>query len=381
MKRAVLGKVAKESYQDFMSAIVKATHEIEQFGTQELESLKPSEPRWEAYKVLNILGYYYAGGLIRAALADLDPREENFPSQIPEAIQMLDTLYNEAESKLELRDEGVIRQAAQEMPGLLPPWVDLDRVLADGQASYEGKGVYIRDFYHNIQLGIGQVWRALRRFLVEDKRPELMAFRQEGAGGEYIPAAILSLDENEERTLLKTVIQEANRKIARLRSYGLYSEPIPAKDFTIIRWLNGPSIWQVDNVTDAAVLARSRGVQSLSLDANMALIPFHPVLVEKVVETFDDLPLYSYSVEAKERGEYPEATDRNVVAALRGLLEQGNPGLDREEISLKTAEEFGIMKAARDGDPVAREHVVKLLTGVPIALPYMRLFKRWLRIP
>lgn len=379
MKRLALGKVAKESYQDFNAYINAAIEELQKMGAQEREGLKPeNELPYQSYKALNALGFYYSAALVRSMISDLDPSSENFPEQLSSVARDLDWLYHETTSRYELRDESVIRQAAHELPDVLPSWMNLDEILAAGQASYGGKGVYIRDFYNNVLTMIGEVWRAFRRFAIENGRPELVSFRREGTGGDYIPTALLQLDEEEEQKLLKTVIQEANRRISRLTFYGPREEPIPSGDFTIIRWSNGPERWFWDNLTEYAVFTRSRGVKSIKLDANQALVPFHPSLVNKVIEALDDIPLYVYSLEAKERGDYPEPTDRNVRMALRSIIEPTVPDIDPEDLTLLALEKWNLLQKAKAGDRAAQvEFATFIADHLQVARPYMRLIEEW----
>jgi hypothetical protein len=128
------------------------------------------------------------------------------------------------------------------------------------------------------------------------------------------------------------------------------------------------------------MISRDNGQGSIVLDANQILVPFHQTLVQKVVAGLDDIPLYVYSTEAKERGEYPEPTDRNVMNAVRSIIEAQNPDLDHEEQSLLTAEMFDHLVKARRYDKASYAIVMAWLTLQPVNLvPFIQLIQRWMR--
>lgn len=379
-RRAVLGKVAPESYQDFVDAVEESLKIMEQIGLQEIAGLKPENTtEWNAYKFMNGIGNMYGSALVRAHVKDISP-DARFPDTIASLIDPLSMIYNDLEARRSLRDDTVIRQAAEEMPEYMPDWLDLDMIIAAAQASYQGKGVYFNDFYYSVMQIVGDIPRAFRMFLIQEKRPEMVVFRKNKGGGDYIPKAVLDLTEQEERNLLKTVIRETNKKIEERGFYGVRNEPLPRTgDFTVLYWSNGSSVWFVDNRTNAAVLGRDRGLRSIPLDANMVLVPFHSVLVEKVVGALDDLPLYSYSTEAKERGEYPEPTNKNAQKAFRSIVEAQYPDLDREELALKAAELFALFVRASHYDRAAIDEARAWLLQHPVNLfPFVRLIEQWM---
>ena len=380
-KSAVLGKVTPESYKDFLSAIEEAIKQLEGIGLQELNELRPDvEPAWKAYKFMNGMGALYGAALVRAYTADLQADDPQLPSKVDDVIDHLGMIYNDVEARRTMKDDTVIRMAAEELPQYVPSWLDLDEVIRDARASYEGKGVYFNDFYYSVLQAVNDIMRAFRMFVLHDHRRESMVFRKEGAGGEYIPSALLALSEEEERKLLKTVVREANKKIDERGFYGIRQEPLPSTgDFTILYWANGPGVWFVDNRTSSAMIARDNGRESIKLDANMILVPFHPVFVEKVVGALEDLPLYTYSTEAKERGEYPEPTSKNVQKATRAIIEAQHPGLDREELALRASELFSLLVLARRHNVPAITRVRKILESQPVnIMPFVRLIMQWM---
>lgn len=379
-RKAVLGKVAPESYKDFVDAVDESMKEMEQIGGQELSELKPDNtPEWNAYKLMNGLGNIYGAALVRAYVKDILPDTE-LPNAVDASIDHLWMIYNDLEARRSLRDNTVIRQASEEMPEYVPAWLNLDQIIAAAHASYQGKGVYFNDFYYSVMQIVGDIARAFRMFLLQDKRPETVVFRKQRGGGEYLPKALLDLTEEEERNLLKSIIREANKRIAKQGYYGLRQEPLPASgDFSFLYWANGPAAWRMDNRARSAMIARDNGLTSLRLDANVVLIPFHEALVEKVIDVLDDLPLYTYSSEAKARGEYPEPTDKNVREALRSIIREGNPTLDREELALMEVKLFELLVLAKRGTAAAIARVVSLLESQPRNLfPFVRLIEQWL---
>jgi hypothetical protein len=381
MKKLALGKVSEESYQDYLDAMDAAAKELEKLGLQEFQYFTPDTDRSSrAYKFMNGMGFLYGAALTRAYTNDLSAEDLALPGKIRTAISNLSMLYQDVDARREMKDDAVIRRAAEDLPHLVPEWLNLDEVIADAKASYSGTGVYINDFYWSVLQSISDIARALNLFLLADKRPENMAFRRERAGGEFIPAALLDLSEEEEKTLLKAVVRESNKKIAERTWYGLRQERLPKTgDFTILYWSNGPSIWFVDNRTQSAMVARDNGLESVRLDANQILVPFHQALVQKVISGLDDIPLYEYSMEAKERGEYPEPTDKNVQKAVRSIIQAQNPDLDYEEQAVLAAEMFGHLVKGRRYDRASQAIVAAWLEFQPVNIrPYAELIKRWI---
>jgi hypothetical protein len=382
MKRnAVLGKVAPEAYREYLDAMEAAAKELEKIGLQEFQNFTPdTERNSRAYKFMNGMGFLYGAALTRAYTSDLSAEDLSLPENIRAALDNLSMIFHDVDARREMKDDAVIRMAAQELPHLVPDWLDLDQVIADARASYSGTGVYINDFYWSVLQAISDIARGLNWFLLADKRSENMAFRRERAGGEFIPKELLDLNEEEERALLKTVIKEANKKIAERTWYGIRQEPLPKTgDFAILYWSNGPSIWFADNRTESAMMARDNGQSSIRLDANQILVPFHQALVQKVLAGLDDIPLYVYSTEAKERGEYPEPTNKNVEKAVRSIIQAQYPDMDYEDHALLSAEMYGHLVKARRYDKASQLIVMTWLALQPVnLLPFVQLIERWM---
>lgn len=379
--KAVLGKVAPESYEEYLSALEAAAIELEKIGLQEFQHFTPDlDPNSKAYKFMNGLGFLYGAALTRAYTSDLSAEDLALPKNIHAAIDNLNMIYRDVDIRREMKDDTMIRAAAEELPHLVPEWLDLDQVIADAKASYSGTGVYINDFYWSVLQAISDIARGLNWFLLAEKRSENMAFRKEGAGGEFIPQALLDLSEEEEKTLLKAVVREANKKIAERTWYGIRQEPLPKTgDFAILYWSNGPSVWFVDNRTESAMVARDNGQNSIRLDANQILVPFHQALVQKVASGLDDIPLYVYSTEAKERGDYPDPTNKNVQQAVRSIIQAQNPDLDHEEQALLTAEMFGHLVKAKRYDKASVATIRAWLALQPVNLvPFIQLIHEWM---
>jgi hypothetical protein len=382
MKKLALGKVSRESYGEYLTALDLAAKELEKLGLQEFQYFTPDIDRnSQAYKFMNGLGFLYGAALTRAYTSGMSAGDLTLPKDIRAAIDNLSMMYHDVDIRREMKDDTVVRMAAEELPHLVPSWLDLDQVIADAKASYSGTGVYLNDFYWSVLQSISDIARALNFFLLADKRPEDMVFRRQGVGGEFIPRALLDLTEEEERELLKTVVKEANKKISERTWYGTRQERLPKTgDFTILYWSNGPSIWFVDNRTESAMIARDNGQDSIRLDANMVLVPFHQALVQKVVAGLDDIPLYVYSTEAKERGDYPAPTDKNVQKAVRSIIQAQNPDLDYEEHALLAAEMFEHLVKARRYDRASTAIVQAWLQLQPVnLLPFTQLIERWMR--
>lgn len=381
-RKAVLGKVSRDAYQEYLDYIEAAAKELEKLGLQEFQNFTSDmEPNYKAYKFMNGLGFVYGAALTRAYTNDLSAQDLTLPKNIQKAIDNLGMIYHDVDVRREMKDDSVIRMAAEELPQFVPDWLDLDQVIAEARRSYEGKGVYFTDFYWTVLQTITSIARGLNFFLLAEKRPELMTFRREGTGGEFIPTALLDLSEEEEKTLLKRVVKEANKKISERTWYGPRAEPLPKTgDFTILYWSNGPAVWFLDNRTESAMIARDHGRDSVRLDANMVLVPYHQVLVQKVLSGLDDIPLYEYSTEAKERGEYPEPTDKNVQKAVRSIVQAQNPALDYEEHAILAAEMFDHLVKARRYDKASMLAVKIWLQSQPVNLmPFVQLIERWMR--
>lgn len=382
-RKAVLGKVSTEAYQEYLDYLEANAKDLEKLGLQEFQNFTPEmEPHYIAYKFMNGLGFVYGAAITRAYTSDLSAKDLAFPKSVQAAIDNLSMIYQDVDSRREMKDDAVIRMAAQDLPQYVPEWLNLDKVIADAKASYEGKGVYLNDFYWSVLQTISAIARGLNFFLLADKRSEFMVFQREGPiGGQFIPRALLDLSEEEEKTLLKTVIKETNKKIAERTWYGVRQEPLPKTgDFAVLYWSNGPSTWFLDNRTESAMIARDNGQGSIRLDANQILVPFHQALVEKVLAGLDDIPLYVYSTEAKERGEYPEPTNKNVQKAVRSIIQAQNPELDYEEHALLAAEMFDHLVKARRYDKASMAIVEAWLRLQPVnLLPFTQLIERWMR--
>ncbi len=370
---AFLGKVLPESYPDFLAALQDAIKDLEQMHLREMQDFRPDyEPHYRAYKFMNGVGGAYGAALARAFTQDLEATSQ-LPSDIPGVIDSLWSIYNDLEARRSLKDDSVIRQAAAEMPEYVPAWLDLDDTIREALASYQGKGVYFNDFYYSAMQFLSMAAQGLAIFQAQDRRKERLVFEKEGPGGEYVPEGLTTLTEDEERKLLQLVIEDANRRIAQRSFYGPRQEDLPRSgDFTFIRWSNGPARWFLDGLTRSATLARERGVKAVTIDADVVLVPFHSILVEKVLDVLDDHPLYDFSLEAG-RGENIPATDRSLRRAIRSTLDQTHPEEDPEERALFTMDWFEIFSRAKAGDEAAKVQV----SLFPMHQAYANLVKRW----
>lgn len=372
---AFLGKVLPESYPDFLAMIQDAIKDLEHYHLREFRGLNPDyEPHYKAYQFMNGLGGIYGAALARAYTQDLQATAQ-LPSDIPSVIEGIWSIYNDLEGRRSMKDDSVVRQAALELPEYIPDWLDLDETIIEALASYEGKGVYFNDFYYSAMQFLSMVAQGLAMFQAQDRRKERVVFEKEGPGGEYIPEGLSKLTEDEERKLLQLVIEDANRRIAQRTYYGPRQEDLPRSgDFSFIRWSNGPARWFLDGLTRSAALARERGVKAVTIDADVVMVPFHSVLVEKVLDVLDDHPLYDFSVEAGS-GENLPATDRVLRRIIRSMLDQTHPEEDPEERALFTMDWFDIFQRAKAGDEAAKVQA----SLFPMNQAYSRLIERWFK--
>ena len=64
-KRAVLGKVATEAYQEYLDYLEANAKDLEKLGLQEFRNFTPDmEDHYKAYKFMNGLGFVYGLSLI-----------------------------------------------------------------------------------------------------------------------------------------------------------------------------------------------------------------------------------------------------------------------------------------------------------------------------
>jgi len=101
------------------------------------------------------------------------------------------------------------------------------------------------------------------------------------------------------------MIEEINTKIAKRTSYGHRQVIVPDKEHTVLGWSNGAQKWIIyPNYANRSekIADPTSGKKTITLDANMILVPFPEHKVKEVVDQLEDLPLYSNSVEAKMRG-------------------------------------------------------------------------------
>lgn len=378
-----LGRVSPSSWEEVLSSVFDYLGALEKMGDGELAGLKPeAEPRWVAYKLMNGLGYKYGVALAKEVLEGLDATWSSFPEQVKRRSEEALLIYKDVHEAMDARNDAVIRNAFREMPELLPSFVDQDAVIETALASYSGKGVYFNDFHYSIGEAIGGVVDKFNDFLRYENSSEQYVFRKnDKGGGEFIERGLVELSEEEERALLKKALAVTNKEIAKRTHYGQRREIIPDKgSVSFLRWSNGSKDWAVSKGdSDYVMRARSTGERNVTLDANQIIVPFHPLVMSKIAPALDDLPLYEYSTEAKERGDYPEATAENIKRALREIIEGQKLASDKEEAALLMLDVLENMAAAKAGDQAAFAKTMAFFRVAKIPLPYLRLFGEFLK--
>lgn len=103
---------------------------------------------------------------------------------------------------------------------------------------------------------------------------------------------ILPEELNEEDT---KIIKSLNAEISKRKYYGIREETAPAPGY-IIGWSNADAIWHIYS-------GYRRKGEKLRLDANLVFASYSRDKLERVTPYLNQLPLYVYSTEAKERGE------------------------------------------------------------------------------
>lgn len=108
--------------------------------------------------------------------------------------------------------------------------------------------------------------------------------------GKKIPIRLQNLTEGK----LEAYI-DINDRIKKLTAYGVVKRTVPEGDWTFLSWSNGAEMWCI------FPLNRLNSGDEIKVDANQLIVPYHKEMVFKFIPYLKDLPLYSNSVEAKQR--------------------------------------------------------------------------------
>lgn len=342
------------------------------------------------YDLMNGLGYSYGALLAGSVLEGLRSALERGGSDglaeaARDAVAWLGSIAADVEARRQTRSTAVVSRAFRDLEEKVPDWVDPAKEIRkalEGPA-WGGRSVYYNDFHWDVEEALLSLARRLETFLAWHGVGSAVAYRvpiELPLRYEAVPADLVELSEDEERKLFKTALRAANRLAAQRTYYGLRREPIPSEDFfTALFWANGPALWFIDHwLTELLVVMRARGERDAILDGNYILVPFPALIMEKVAPFMEPHPLYSLSFEAKERGEYAEATDAEIRRAIRSAIDAETPKEDPEERALAAAEWLDVFREAKKGDPAAKLQAQAFLAAYRVHPAFARLVERWL---
>jgi hypothetical protein len=152
------------------------------------------------------------------------------------------------------------------------------------------------------------------------------------------------------------ILNVINNEISNRRSYGTREEALlKGQSGKVLSWSNGSASWYFGPTY--------KGPDSIGLDANQVLVTYgpggwprelnSPRIWDSFKEMLMDLPLYSGSTEAKQRGVFSLKGIDIPPGIVRGLID-GTLDSDSEEAILK------IVKKTEDNDEWAKSMEEKL---------------------
>lgn len=254
--------------------------------------------------------------------------------------------------------------------------------------SLEGQ-VYIHDFFYAVGTYMGLAASRLEDAAIWMKVPYPVRY---GPGEiSYVPETLIEMRDEQLQTELVRILKAGNKEVAKRTYYGQRAEPLPANlIFTVLSWSNGGKRWQVIYGTNDRLVGAvaKRGQKTTQLDANELLLPFHPWLVDKIAEELDPLPIYTQSLEARERDDDIKPNDAGMREVVRRLVAQGNPDFDRETLAVESIEVWEIAQKAKaqyqnnkNQINISMEslaYIFKIAGLKGQIMPYYRVFEAWL---
>ena len=390
-----MGRVDDASTTRWLRHVRGYVASMEKHGTENLRSFHKKILRGEPYHyyLMNGLGYLYAARLARAYVEPLFLVAERggadgLAEAAAPAVDVMRDIIFDALIMMKRRDPTMVREAFAELAPVLPvPNLDIEWEIDQALASYQGEAVYFKDFQLNIWSVLGTTAELVETFLLFHAVPEeVLIHPVEGqpyfvpvetfrAGGRGSPARL---------AVLRDVLKAANDQVRRQTYYGVRQERVPDHPFfTVLMWSNGSASWFINwgSTTAWPRLCALRNQCEFQLDANEIVVPYPPIAVHEVIEAVDLHPLYQFSSEAKERGEYPEATDAGVRRAIRSAIDQAMPGMDPEERAVLAIDWFSHFKAAKAKVPGQMEKVEAFLREFPVWPGFARLLEEWFKVP
>jgi hypothetical protein len=95
-----------------------------------------------------------------------------------------------------------------------------------------------------------------------------------------------------DREKYKSIIEDLNQRIAKRQYYGMRIVTA-LKDSVVMHWSNGSATWLTFGTVNEGEQER--------LDANQILAPYSYEILREVIPYLDQLPLYAYSFEGKQK--------------------------------------------------------------------------------
>jgi|FLYN01.1.fsa_nt_gi hypothetical protein len=393
-RRPSLGRVDESSARRWLSELRRQQDWFEERAS-DLWRQAHLEENW-VFPAANALGWAYGALLARTLTADFEGAlqrggVDGLADAARRALGDLSSFYYDTERFRQLRSTEVISKAFLDLKEKIPEWVNPHVLIQEALRSWSGQGVYFNDFHYSVMEVLAKTSEEIQLFLAHHGSPRDAALIPTGDperrfqwGPPWI-AKLHELPEEEERFILETVTKDINETIAKRTYYGPRSERIPDDPFpTALFWSNAAETWMVDwEKTERIQRLKGQGIQEVTLDANEIIVPHPPHLIEKITDALDPLPLYAFSVEAKEREGYPKPTDAAIRKMLRAVIRQLHPRVDEEELRILAIQWFETLsKAKRFRTPEDMVEASKLREAILSVAPgFIRLLDEWFEAP
>jgi hypothetical protein len=301
-------------------------------------------------------------------------------------VDVLRDITFDALLMMQRRDPTMVHEAFAELSPVLPvPNLDVEDEIDMALASYQKRAVYFKDFQLNIWSVLGTTAELLESFLLFHAVPEEVLVHPVEGRPYFVPAELFrtgSRESPERFAVLRDVLKAANDQVRRQGCYGVRQERVPDHPFfTVLMWSNGAAAWFINWAATVGFPRQCliHGKCEFRLDANEIVVPHPPLAVYEVIEAIDPHPLYQFSLEAKERGEYPAATDAGVRRTIRSAIDQAMPGMDPEERAVLAIDWFKHFKAAKAKVTGEIQKVEAFLQEFPVWPGFARMLEEWFK--
>lgn len=372
-----LGQLTDLGLKNLQEQLVNQVLKPDKHGLSYIDDyVRGTTPIQKSFGYLNGLGYTYGYALAEAFLNDFLHAETSQDAEKAAVIasEDINIWVNDVIAQVPTMGFDLIRTAREVVGDRMPAGEDPEKMMRIGR-EHEA-GLYIRDFYWSVVTSLQISLGVLQDFLSWNKVTYPVTY--DPGQREYIPELFLEPSRDE----LKRAIKASNQEIAKRTYYGRRSEELPKHpNFTILGWSNGSQKW---NIMWGYIQGAIRKVMlgnggSIELDANYVLVPAHPSVIKLVVDELDPLPLYEYSTEAKERGDYPKAYAPAVRKVIRAIIDAEAPDEESEERAIMAMDLWELVEKARNGQHGAQQALGIVLGNLKnTPMPYLQVLTEWL---